>query len=141
MVQARLTHLERGINVIAEYGNASIGANMADDLRGGGAAVYKDDIIVFNERSRQFADQMFFFGMLLCPQQILGLQGQPLVEDGPPMGSFNNACPLQPFQVPAHRRLGSIQHVIQIVHPNDLMGCQVLLDPLSSLRWNERFAH
>ena len=57
------------------------------------------------------------------------------------MGSFNHACAFQPLQVTTHGCFGGIQQIIQIVHSDDLVGYQIILDTLSPLRWNERFIH
>ena len=57
------------------------------------------------------------------------------------MGSFNNSFTFQPFQVATHGRFRGIQQTIQIIHSDDFMGYQILLDSLSPLCWNERFSH
>src|SRR5450759_2069888 len=102
MLKACFPQFECCINIIAEYCDALIAANKADDLSRGCAAINKHNIILIYKRGCQLTDQTLFFGIFLCPLQILGFQSQPLAEDRPPMCPFDNALAFQPFQIATH---------------------------------------
>jgi hypothetical protein len=72
---------------------------------------------------------------------IFLLEDHALVEDRAPVRSFEDPFLFEPFQVAPDRRFGGVQQSTQINRPRDLVDCQIFLNSLPPLCWNEGFAH
>jgi hypothetical protein len=64
-----------------------------------------------------------------------------LALDGSPVCTLQNSPLFQPLQITADCRLAGFQHFTKIDRPDDLVDCQIFLNSLSPLGWDERFAH
>ncbi len=79
--------------------------------------------------------------MMLRSLLVFLFEDHSLIQDRSPVCAFEDSLLFEPFQVAAYGRFGGVQQLTQIGGARDLMDCQIFLNFLPPLRWNERFAH